>query len=161
MYMRIHHNYVDMWMSPTSSPVSGLMASSSCRGNRGIDWLTQNSCTWETNKQTNKQTSVQTNTQTMTSTYLCMKLSKNHNFLNMNVALMLLYESPGAQDTFGPITRPHQLCWDDSGSVGATWHAHVTDGWPHDERRSMVAWWKSARPCCTLTVVFRVASAQQ
>ena len=36
-----------------------------------------------------------------------------------------------------------------------------TDGWPHDERRSMVAWWKSARPCCTLTVVLRFAIARQ
>ena len=32
-----------------------------------------------------------------------MKLSKNHNFLNMNVAYVLLYKSPGAQDVFQPI----------------------------------------------------------
>ena len=28
-----------------------------------------------------------------------------------------------------------------------------TDGWPHDEQQSMVAGWKSTRPCCTLMVV--------
>ena len=36
-------------------------------------------------------------------------------------------------------TRPHQLHWGDSESVGATWHAHAIQMAVDDEWRSMVA----------------------
>ena len=39
----------------------------------------------------------------------------------------------------GRVSANTRLRWDDSVSLGATWHAHATDGWPHDERRLMVA----------------------
>ena len=66
-------------------------------------------------------------------THTYIKLSKNHNFLNTNVAKILLYESPDAQDTFWP-TPGLISC---AGVTQEVWALHDK----HMQHRWLASWW--------------------